>query len=50
MEVLREAGVLAPPSGQRRKSAGSSKNHILFAETQEEGESCVMFTTLHTSC
>ena len=38
LEVLREAGVLAHPSDKRRKSTGSRKNHILFAETTEEGE------------
>ncbi|KAH9835906.1 small-subunit processome [Rhodofomes roseus] len=35
--ALREAGILAAPSGKRRKSTGGTrKNHILFAESAEE--------------
>lgn len=37
LEVLRDAGVLAPP-GKRRKPTGN-ENHILFAETTDEGGS-----------
>ncbi|KZT74980.1 small-subunit processome [Daedalea quercina L-15889] len=36
LEVLREAGVLSAPSGKQRKSAGSHKKHLIFAETPEE--------------
>lgn len=38
LEVLRDAGVLAPPPTKRRKSNGGHSNHILFAETTDEGE------------
>ncbi|EPT01557.1 hypothetical protein FOMPIDRAFT_1161445 [Fomitopsis schrenkii] len=49
LEVLRDAGVLAPPPTKRRKSNGGHSNHILFAETTDEARQYASVTRTRRS-
>ena len=38
LAILREAGIVAQPGKKQKRKRSSTKGHILFADTEEQGK------------